>query len=158
MSQLPEIPTSSYTPEMETLRAIPDIPTFEGEPVPVSRNLLTFGTRPLQLLPLLGTEFLVRYETSRMRGFQTELRDAAPCVAQLSAHRQTTNSTKLLTWRIKSKKFKKKKITYLSLKAAHPAGLIANREFGARQRKKLQWSRPRSQRILADRHRLSLEG
>ncbi|KDP42542.1 hypothetical protein JCGZ_01796 [Jatropha curcas] len=72
MSQLPEIPSSTYTPEMNTLGAIPDIPTFEGEPVPVSQNPLTSGTRPLQLLPLPGTEFPVRYETSRMRGFQTE--------------------------------------------------------------------------------------
>ncbi|KDP46468.1 hypothetical protein JCGZ_12951 [Jatropha curcas] len=77
MSQLPEIPASAYAPEMETLGEIPDIPTFNGQPVPVSRNPLTSGTRPLQLLPLLGTEFPVRYETSRMRGFQIELRDAA---------------------------------------------------------------------------------
>ncbi|KDP21721.1 hypothetical protein JCGZ_03583 [Jatropha curcas] len=76
MSHLPEIPTSAYTPEMETLGAIPDIPTFDGEPVPVSRNPLTSGTRPLQLLPLPGTEFPIRYETSRMCGFQTELCDA----------------------------------------------------------------------------------
>ncbi|KDP23106.1 hypothetical protein JCGZ_01178 [Jatropha curcas] len=76
MSQLPEIPASTYTLEMDTLGAISDIPTFEGESVPVSCNLLTFGTRPLQLLPLPGTEFLVCYETSAMRGFQTELRHA----------------------------------------------------------------------------------
>ncbi|KDP33304.1 hypothetical protein JCGZ_13459 [Jatropha curcas] len=73
MSQLSEIPTFAYTPEMETLGAIPDIPTFDGELVPVSRNPLTSGTRPLQLLPMPGTEFPVRYETSRMRGFQTEV-------------------------------------------------------------------------------------
>ncbi|KDP43404.1 hypothetical protein JCGZ_26559 [Jatropha curcas] len=73
MSQLPEIPSSAYTPEMNTLGAIPDIPTFEGEPVPVSRNPLTSRTRPLQLLPLPGTKFLVRYETSQMRGFQIEV-------------------------------------------------------------------------------------
>ncbi|KDP31679.1 hypothetical protein JCGZ_15282 [Jatropha curcas] len=72
MSQLPEFPASSYTPEMNTLGAIPDIMTFEGERVPVSRNALTPGTRPLRLLPLLGTEFPVRHETSVMRGFQTE--------------------------------------------------------------------------------------
>ncbi|KDP24677.1 hypothetical protein JCGZ_26455 [Jatropha curcas] len=36
MSQLPEIPASAYTREMETLRALPDIPTFDGEPVPVN--------------------------------------------------------------------------------------------------------------------------
>ncbi|KDP20316.1 hypothetical protein JCGZ_06924 [Jatropha curcas] len=69
MSQLPEIPASAYTREMETLEALLDIPTFDGESVLVSRNPLTPGTRPLQLLPLPGTEFPVRYETSRMRGF-----------------------------------------------------------------------------------------
>ncbi|KDP32175.1 hypothetical protein JCGZ_14986 [Jatropha curcas] len=73
MSQLPEIPTSAYTPEMNTLGAILDITTFEGKRVPVSRNPLTPGTRPLQLLPLPGTEFPVRYKTSGMHGFQTEL-------------------------------------------------------------------------------------
>ncbi|KDP29832.1 hypothetical protein JCGZ_19312 [Jatropha curcas] len=73
MSHLPEIPASAYTPEMETLGAIPDISTFDGEPVAVSRNPLTSGTRPLQLLPLPGTKFPVRYETSRMHGFQTEV-------------------------------------------------------------------------------------
>ncbi|KDP27289.1 hypothetical protein JCGZ_21138 [Jatropha curcas] len=73
MSQLPEIPFSAYTLEMNTLGAIPNIPTFESEPVPVSRNLLTFGMRPPQLLPLPGTEFPARYETSAMRGFQTEV-------------------------------------------------------------------------------------
>ncbi|KDP24846.1 hypothetical protein JCGZ_25300 [Jatropha curcas] len=72
MSQLSEIPASAYTPEMETLGVIPDIPTFDGEPVPVSGNPLTSGARPLQLLPLPGTEFPVRYETSRMPGFQAE--------------------------------------------------------------------------------------
>ncbi|KDP20525.1 hypothetical protein JCGZ_05089 [Jatropha curcas] len=73
MSQISEIPASAYTREMETLGALPDIPTFDGEPVPVSRNQLTPGTRPLQLLLLLGMEFSVRYETSRMHGFQSEL-------------------------------------------------------------------------------------
>ncbi|KDP30068.1 hypothetical protein JCGZ_18393 [Jatropha curcas] len=72
MSQLPEILASAYTQEMETLGALPDIPTFDGEPVSVSRNPLTPGTRPLQFLPLSGTEFPVRYETSRMRGFRSE--------------------------------------------------------------------------------------
>ncbi|KDP34778.1 hypothetical protein JCGZ_10558 [Jatropha curcas] len=57
---------------METLGALPDIPTFDGEPVPVSQNPLTSGTRPLQLLPLPGMEFPVIYKTSRMRGFQSE--------------------------------------------------------------------------------------
>ncbi|KDP36684.1 hypothetical protein JCGZ_07902 [Jatropha curcas] len=74
MSQISEISASAYTLEMETLGALPDIPTFDGEPVPVSRNPLTLGTRPLQLLPLPGTKFPVRYETSRMRDFQTEAR------------------------------------------------------------------------------------
>ncbi|KDP30869.1 hypothetical protein JCGZ_15563 [Jatropha curcas] len=73
MSQISEIPTSAYTPEMEILGALPDIPMFNGDPVPVSRNPLTPRTRPLQLLPLPGTEFPVRYETSRMRGFQSEV-------------------------------------------------------------------------------------
>ncbi|KDP39445.1 hypothetical protein JCGZ_03727 [Jatropha curcas] len=73
MSQLSEIPASAYTLEMETLGVIPDIPTFDGEPVPISWNPLTSGTRPLQLLPLPGTKFPVCYETSRMRGFQTEV-------------------------------------------------------------------------------------
>ncbi|KDP31507.1 hypothetical protein JCGZ_15442 [Jatropha curcas] len=60
MSQLFEIPASAYTPEMETLGALPDFPTFDGEPV------------PLQLLLSPGTEFPIRYEMSRMRGFQSE--------------------------------------------------------------------------------------
>ncbi|KDP35827.1 hypothetical protein JCGZ_10636 [Jatropha curcas] len=89
MSQLPEIPASAYTPEMNTLGAIPDITTFEGERVPVSRNPLTPGTRPLQLLPLPCTEFPVRYETSGMRGFQTELHHAGrSCVTQLFLREQ----------------------------------------------------------------------
>ena len=73
MSQISEIPASAYTPEMETLGALPDISTFDGEPMPVSRNSLIPGMRPLQLLPLPGTEFPVRYETNGMRGFQTEV-------------------------------------------------------------------------------------
>ncbi|KDP27551.1 hypothetical protein JCGZ_20163 [Jatropha curcas] len=77
MSQLPEIPASAYTPEMNTLGAIPDIPVFEGEQVPVSRNALTPGTRPLHLLPLPGTEFPVLLETGAMRGFQTEASNCA---------------------------------------------------------------------------------
>ncbi|KDP42041.1 hypothetical protein JCGZ_03530 [Jatropha curcas] len=48
MAHLPEIPASAYTPEMDTLGVIPDIPVFEGDRVPVSRNALTPGTRPLQ--------------------------------------------------------------------------------------------------------------
>ncbi|KDP30912.1 hypothetical protein JCGZ_15490 [Jatropha curcas] len=73
MSQFPEIPVSAYTLEMNTLGAISDIPIFEGERVPVSCNALTPGTRPLQLLPLLGIEFPARHETGAMRGFQTEV-------------------------------------------------------------------------------------
>ncbi|KDP20254.1 hypothetical protein JCGZ_08852 [Jatropha curcas] len=82
MSQLSEILASAYTLEMETLGALPDIPTFDGEPVPVSRNPLTPGTRPFQLPPLPGTEFPVRYETSRMRDFQSE----SLCLRQQSRH------------------------------------------------------------------------
>ncbi|KDP23215.1 hypothetical protein JCGZ_00185 [Jatropha curcas] len=76
MAQLPEIPAFAYTPEMETLGVIPDIPVFEGERVPVSRNALTPGTRPLQLLLLPGSDFPVRHDTDAMRGFQSELRHA----------------------------------------------------------------------------------
>ncbi|KDP44673.1 hypothetical protein JCGZ_19488 [Jatropha curcas] len=36
MSQLSEIPASAYTREMETLGALPDIPMFDGEPMPVN--------------------------------------------------------------------------------------------------------------------------
>ncbi|KDP43346.1 hypothetical protein JCGZ_25451 [Jatropha curcas] len=73
MSQISEIPASAYTPEMENLGALPEIPTFDGEPVPVSRNPLTPGTWPLQLLPSPGMEFAVRYEMSQMHGFQSEV-------------------------------------------------------------------------------------
>ncbi|KDP46590.1 hypothetical protein JCGZ_13710 [Jatropha curcas] len=73
MSQISEIPASAYTLEKKTLGALPDIPTFDGDPVPVSRNSLTPGMRPLPLLPLPGTEFSVRYETSWIRGFQSEI-------------------------------------------------------------------------------------
>ncbi|KDP29575.1 hypothetical protein JCGZ_19376 [Jatropha curcas] len=73
MSQLPEILASAYTLEMNTLGAIPDIPVFQGERVLVSRNALTPGTRPLQLLPLPGIEFPVRHETDAMHGFQIEV-------------------------------------------------------------------------------------
>ncbi|KDP20291.1 hypothetical protein JCGZ_08416 [Jatropha curcas] len=77
MSQLSEIPASAYTPEMETLGALPDIPTFDGEPVPVSRNPLTSGTRPLQLLLLPGTEFPLRDAAVEMRGRAVEMRGAS---------------------------------------------------------------------------------
>ncbi|KDP33227.1 hypothetical protein JCGZ_12749 [Jatropha curcas] len=60
----------------------------------VSRNPLTPGTRPLQLLPFPGTEFPVRYETSRMRGFQSESRHAGrSCVAQLFLNEQLRDAT-----------------------------------------------------------------
>ncbi|KDP27090.1 hypothetical protein JCGZ_20314 [Jatropha curcas] len=72
MSQLLEIPAPAYTREMETLGALPDIPTFEGEPVPVSRNPLTPGTRHLQLLPLPGTEFPVNLGKARSGGSATD--------------------------------------------------------------------------------------
>ncbi|KDP30438.1 hypothetical protein JCGZ_16677 [Jatropha curcas] len=81
MSQLPEIPASAYTPEMNTLGVISDITTFEGERVPVSRNALTPRTRPLQLLPLPGTKFPVRHETIAMRGFQTEVDLGKACAS-----------------------------------------------------------------------------
>ncbi|KDP26255.1 hypothetical protein JCGZ_22697 [Jatropha curcas] len=68
---------------METLGALPDIPTFDGKPMPVSRNPLTLGTRPLQLLPSPGIEFPVRYETSRMRGFQSEFMPASTVASRL---------------------------------------------------------------------------
>ncbi|KDP30098.1 hypothetical protein JCGZ_18405 [Jatropha curcas] len=73
MAQLPEIPASAYTPEMDTLWAIPDIPVFEGVRVSMSRNALTPGTRPLQLLPLSGSDFPIRHDTDAMRGFQSEV-------------------------------------------------------------------------------------
>ncbi|KDP42152.1 hypothetical protein JCGZ_03019 [Jatropha curcas] len=44
MAHLPEIHASTYTPEMDTLGTILDIPIFEGERVPMSRNALTPGT------------------------------------------------------------------------------------------------------------------
>ncbi|KDP34589.1 hypothetical protein JCGZ_12218 [Jatropha curcas] len=73
MAHLPEIPASAYTPEMDILGVIPDIPVFEGDRVPVSRNALTPGTRPLQLLPLLGSDFPIRHDTDAMRAFQSEV-------------------------------------------------------------------------------------
>ncbi|KDP42322.1 hypothetical protein JCGZ_03140 [Jatropha curcas] len=36
MSQISEIPASAYTPEMEVLGALPDIPMFDGEPEPAN--------------------------------------------------------------------------------------------------------------------------
>ncbi|KDP37667.1 hypothetical protein JCGZ_06934 [Jatropha curcas] len=65
MAHLPEIPASAYTPKMDTLGVIPDIPVFKGDRVPVSRNGLTHGTRPLQLLLLPGSDFPVRHEPTR---------------------------------------------------------------------------------------------
>ncbi|KDP24247.1 hypothetical protein JCGZ_26704 [Jatropha curcas] len=103
MAQLPEISASAYTPEMDTLGAIPDIPIFEGERVPMSCTALTPGTRPLQLLLLLGSDFSVRHDTDAMRGFQSELfsceqlRDAAVlasrCVTQLFWREQLRDTT-----------------------------------------------------------------
>ncbi|KDP46679.1 hypothetical protein JCGZ_12203 [Jatropha curcas] len=72
MAQVPEIPASAYTPEMETLGVIPDIPVFKGNRIPVSRNALTSGMRPLQFLPARGSDFPIRYNTDAMRGFQSE--------------------------------------------------------------------------------------
>ncbi|KDP27715.1 hypothetical protein JCGZ_19995 [Jatropha curcas] len=57
---------------METLGVIPDIPVFEGDRVPVSRNALTPYTRPLQFLPASGSNFPVCYNTDVMHGFQIE--------------------------------------------------------------------------------------
>ncbi|KDP35688.1 hypothetical protein JCGZ_10874 [Jatropha curcas] len=49
---------------MDTLGAIPVIPVFEGDRVSVSRNAFTLGTRPLQLLPLSGSNFsILRFDT-----------------------------------------------------------------------------------------------
>ncbi|KDP36013.1 hypothetical protein JCGZ_09979 [Jatropha curcas] len=79
MSQISEI-ASAYTPAMEGLGALPDIPTFDGEPVPMSQNPLTPRTRPLQLLPLPGLEFPVRYEMSQMRGFRSEVWSYEYCI------------------------------------------------------------------------------
>ncbi|KDP28030.1 hypothetical protein JCGZ_19792 [Jatropha curcas] len=61
MAQVPEIPASAYTPKMETLGVIPDIPVFEGDQIPMSHNALTFSTRPLQFLLAPGSDFSVRY-------------------------------------------------------------------------------------------------
>ncbi|KDP45519.1 hypothetical protein JCGZ_17072 [Jatropha curcas] len=73
MAQIPEIPASAYTPEMEVFGVISDIPVFEGAQIPVSRNALTHGMRPLQFLPAPGFDFLIRHETDAMRGFQSEV-------------------------------------------------------------------------------------
>ncbi|KDP45553.1 hypothetical protein JCGZ_18178 [Jatropha curcas] len=72
MAHIPEIPTSAYTPEMDILGVIPDIPVFEGDRVPVSRNTLTPGMRPLQLLSVPGFDFPIRHDTDAMRSFQSE--------------------------------------------------------------------------------------
>ncbi|KDP37737.1 hypothetical protein JCGZ_05227 [Jatropha curcas] len=73
MAQIPEIPASAYTPEMETLGVIPDIPVFEGDQIPMSHNALTSDTQPLQFLPASGSDFPIRYNTDAMRGFQSEV-------------------------------------------------------------------------------------
>ncbi|KDP23211.1 hypothetical protein JCGZ_00155 [Jatropha curcas] len=72
MAHLPEIPAFTYTPKMDILGVIPDIPVFEGDQVPVSRKALTPGTRPLQLLPAPGSDFPIRHNTNAMHGFQFE--------------------------------------------------------------------------------------
>ncbi|KDP27005.1 hypothetical protein JCGZ_22186 [Jatropha curcas] len=83
MAHLPEIPASAYTPAMDILGVIPDIPVFEGDRVLVSRNALTPGTRPLQLLPLPGFDFPVRHDTDEMCGFQSERHTGESCMTQL---------------------------------------------------------------------------
>ncbi|KDP21969.1 hypothetical protein JCGZ_03204 [Jatropha curcas] len=98
MSQLPEIPASAYTPEMNILGMIPDILIFEGERVLVNRNALTPGTRPLQLLPLPGTEFPSRHSgrSCVTQMFLCEqLRDATILREQLrhATVRSVTNSS-----------------------------------------------------------------
>ncbi|KDP24978.1 hypothetical protein JCGZ_24316 [Jatropha curcas] len=100
MSQISEIPASAYTPEMETLGALPNIPTFDGKPVPVSRNPLTPGPRPLQLLPLPGTEFPVGYEMSRMRGFQSEFVPASTVVSRRNQVSSFVQSIPNDLWRV----------------------------------------------------------
>ncbi|KDP20502.1 hypothetical protein JCGZ_05248 [Jatropha curcas] len=85
---------------MNTLGAIPDITVFKGEWVPVSRNALTPGTRPLQLLPLPGTEFPVRHETCVMRGFQTESRHVGKsCMTQLFLRKHLRHAAVLVASR-----------------------------------------------------------
>ncbi|KDP39773.1 hypothetical protein JCGZ_04932 [Jatropha curcas] len=84
MAHLPKIPASAYTPEMDTLGVIPNIPVFEGDWVPVNRNTLTPGTRPLQLLPLPGSDFPVRHDTDVMHGFQSEVDPGKACASGFS--------------------------------------------------------------------------
>ncbi|KDP22946.1 hypothetical protein JCGZ_01806 [Jatropha curcas] len=75
------------------VRAIPDILVFEGERVPLSRNALKPGTRPLQLLPLPGSDFPVRPDTDAMRGFQSERHAGGSCVTQLFYCEQLRDAT-----------------------------------------------------------------
>ncbi|KDP20313.1 hypothetical protein JCGZ_06974 [Jatropha curcas] len=77
MAQIPEIPAFAYTPEMETLGVIPDIPVFECDRIPVSRNALTSGTQPLQFLPAPGSDFPIRYNSDAMRCFQDASRSCS---------------------------------------------------------------------------------
>ncbi|KDP35077.1 hypothetical protein JCGZ_11029 [Jatropha curcas] len=72
MAHIPEIPASAYTPETETLGVILDIPVFEGDRIPVSRNTLTSGTRPLQFLPAPGSDFPVDLSKARAGGSSTD--------------------------------------------------------------------------------------
>ncbi|KDP24404.1 hypothetical protein JCGZ_26571 [Jatropha curcas] len=91
MSQISKIPASAYTPEMETLGALPDIPTFDGEPVPVSRNPPTPGnprdtTVAASAVARYGVPGQVRDEPDArlsVRGLRQESRHAGrSCVAR----------------------------------------------------------------------------
>ncbi|KDP36228.1 hypothetical protein JCGZ_09948 [Jatropha curcas] len=96
MAHLPEIPASAYTPEMDILGVVPDIPVFKGDPVPVSRNALTPGPRPLQLLLVPGSDFPIRHDTDAMRGFQSEwCHTGVSCVTQLFLCEQLRDATVL---------------------------------------------------------------
>ncbi|KDP20487.1 hypothetical protein JCGZ_05369 [Jatropha curcas] len=106
MSQLSKIPASAYTSEMETLGALPDIPTFDGEPVPVSQNPLTPRTRPLQLLPLpvvaIGLRFEVyAYVNSRVTQVGVAWRGCSSmnsCVTQLLLNEQLRDATGCMSY------------------------------------------------------------
>ncbi|KDP43634.1 hypothetical protein JCGZ_25697 [Jatropha curcas] len=81
MSQISEIPASAYTPEMETLGALPDILTFDGEPVgePESINPRDTAVAAPSVagygVPGPSLEHL-RDAASEMRGATSWLRDA----------------------------------------------------------------------------------
>ncbi|KDP27436.1 hypothetical protein JCGZ_20254 [Jatropha curcas] len=62
----------------EELEGTPKFLTLMEAHVEMESEIPTIARpSPCKLLPLLGTEFSVRYKTSGMRGFQTELRGAA---------------------------------------------------------------------------------